>query len=478
MRRAALGWLMGPVCWVLACSESAGPAGGVTGGNAGASNAGANAAGGANAGTSASGGGSAAGGTAHAAGAGNNAGGGSNAGTGSNAAGSSNSNGGRTSGAGGAPATSGAGGVGGLGGSPAAGGTFTAGGTSSGGSSSSRGGATNSGGAAGQGGSTGGAAGAASKGISIQGTQLIVDGKPYHVRGVCWNPVPKGKTHPQGLDFAGAAATDIPLMQRAGINTVRTYEPLTDVGVLDQLYAAGIRVLDSVYVYGGDSPSVVADRITKIKDHPAILAWLVGNEWNYNGLYVDLPAADAQARLVDAAKRIRAIDPNHPVASVYGELPSKAVIDAMPEISLWGINSYRGIDFGDLFDKWAALSKKPMFLAEYGADSYNAKASKYDPESQATAVRELTQQIADHGSAFHSGAVAVGGAIFEWADEWWKDSSGSPNAQEVGGIAPGGGPYPDQTFNEEWWGVVDIDRKPRPAYDALKGVFDSLTKTP
>jgi hypothetical protein len=265
-------------------------------------------------------------------------------------------------------------------------------------------------------------------------------------------------------------------MQQAGINVVRTYEPLTHLTVLDKLHAAGIYVLDSVYPYGGDAASVVTGRVTPIKNHPAILMWLVGNEWNYNGLYVDLPHDQALARLNEATALIRAADPNHPIATVYGELPTAQTIAAMPNIDVWGINAYRGISFGNLFTTWSARSSKPMFLAEYGADAYNATTGKYDPDSQAMAVRALTQELADNSSAFKSTGVTLGGAVFEWADEWWKDSDGSADQHDIGGIAPGGGPYPDQTFNEEWWGLVDIDRAPRPAYDALEAVFATLPR--
>jgi hypothetical protein len=286
--------------------------------------------------------------------------------------------------------------------------------------------------------------------------------------------VRKGENHPAGLDYAGAAEGDATLMQAIGINVVRTYEPLTNIAVLDALYAKGIRVLNGVYVYGGDAASVVTARVNAVKDHPAILGWVLGNEWNYNGLYVSLSHADSLARLNEAAGLVLAADTAHPIITVYGEVPGSDTLAAMPDIDVWGINAYRGISFGDLFDVWASRSEKPMFLAEYGADAYDASDGEYDPESQALAVSALTQEIADTGAAFSSNGVALGGTLFEWNDEWWKDQSGSLDEQDVGGIAPGGGPYPDATFNEEWWGLVDIDREPRPAYTALAEVFAEL----
>lgn len=300
---------------------------------------------------------------------------------------------------------------------------------------------------------------------------MIVDGQPFRLRGVCWNPVPKGKTHPAGLDFVGLAPTDVPLMMAANVNVVRTYEPITDTKVLDVLWAARIRVLNSVYAYGGDAASVVTARVNAVKSHPAVLLWVIGNEWNYNGLYVDLTPAAAQTRLNEVAALIRAADPSHPIATVYGELPTKAVVDAMPNVDLWGVNAYRGISFGDLFSRWRERSTKPMFLAEFGADAYNATRGAYDPASQAEATEALIRELFAQASDTVVDGVALGGTIFEWADEWWKDADGSLSVHDVGGVAPGGGPHPDQTFNEEWWGIVDIERNPRPAYQALSRAY-------
>ncbi len=305
--------------------------------------------------------------------------------------------------------------------------------------------------------------------MEVVGRRVLVGGTPLQMRGVCYNPVARGGTHPQDLDFAGLAPLDIPLMQRLGVNVVRTYEPLTDRSVLDRFDRAGIRVIQSVYPYGGTPVEAVRDIVAAISDHPAILMWALGNEWNYNGLYVGLSLSESIERLAAVAASIRELDPAHPIATIHGELPSAETIAAMPMIDVWGINAYRGLGFGTLFDDFRALSDKPMFLAEYGADAYDALEGRYAPESQALAVTELSAALL--ASAASEDPAVFGGAVFEWADEWWKDPAGSPDTQEIGGVAPGGGPYPDGTFNEEWWGLVDIDRTPRPAYDQLQQLW-------
>lgn len=52
------------------------------------------------------------------------------------------------------------------------------------------------------------------------GKQILVDGTPLHLKGIAWNPVPKGGAHPADLNFAAAVEEDAKLMQQMGINAV------------------------------------------------------------------------------------------------------------------------------------------------------------------------------------------------------------------------------------------------------------------
>ncbi|MEM6533453.1 MAG: glycoside hydrolase family 2 TIM barrel-domain containing protein [Myxococcota bacterium] len=309
--------------------------------------------------------------------------------------------------------------------------------------------------------------------LAVDGRSLVLDGEHFEIRGVCWSPVARGDSVPFGVDHRGYVELDAPLMAAAGINVVRTYGPVTDRAVLDEFWRNGIYVMSTVYGYGGDSLDAIDEAMIPVADHPAILMWVVGNEWNYNGLYFfDLGEPGGfertRARVRAATERVKSLD-DRPVVTIYGEIPATELIASLPRVDVWSLNVYRGASFFDLFDVWESRSDKPMFLGEYGADAYNALLPGPDPDSQAYATRVLTEELRDNHVS--QGGVASGGTIFSWADEWWKDSSGSPWEQDAGGFAPGGGPYPDRTFNEEWWGIVDIDRNPRPAYDALQDLY-------
>jgi hypothetical protein len=109
-------------------------------------------------------------------------------------------------------------------------------------------------------------------------------------------------------------------------------------------------------------------------------------------------------------------------------------------------------------------------LAEFGADAWNANIDAEDQASQSQAVVALIGEIGAHRADQNAGPC-LGGAVFEFADEWWKDGAGRTDQQDIGGVAPGGGPFPDATFNEEWWGIVDINRTPRLVFTSLPATW-------
>jgi len=344
--------------------------------------------------------------------------------------------------------------------------------------------------------------------VTVHGRQLLVDGMPFHIKGVCWNPIGFGGGDDtdnlvKDLDFKGYVAQDGDMMKRAGINAVRIYERFTDTTVLDALWERGIFVVMNVYISGDKTPEegTLANTVNAIKDHPSILFWEVGNEWNYNHLYQrDKNPPMSFETALDLCNRainvIKATDPNHPVASNLGEIgifdpttPPGAdgtlyyqdLFNKMPNVDLWGINAYRGLGFQDMFDVWLRITTDkpvPLFMGEFGADAWDGRPahSVSNLTAQAEATVSCTQQLVDR-TAVHGGAggAVSGGFIFEFADEWWKDGKGSPIKHDIGGGAPGFGPYPDFDFNEEWWGIVDIWRNPRPAYWAYAKIHQPVS---
>lgn len=329
--------------------------------------------------------------------------------------------------------------------------------------------------------------------VKVDHRQLIVDGKPFIMKGVCYNPVRKGETHPAGLmtlhptekDLV-AIEKDFKMMHEAGVNTLRTYMPLVDPRILDLLTKYQLHVIITLCDSCREGIYDLTSTIDRLKNHPSTLFWEIGNEWNYNFFYTTekggcgidekvLCFAECTRLVKDVAAFVKSQDKNHPVSTVVGNLPEdhkKEIQDLLQYVDLLGINVYDGLTLGNRLEEWKKWSSKPLYISECGADSYNELTHSYDPADQGKATRSILTEILANLSAVNKNHVLVGGCIFEWNDEWWKDSKGSPDTHTTGGFkVDKGGPYPDYFFNEEWFGVVSIDREPRPAYFVLKELF-------
>lgn len=296
----------------------------------------------------------------------------------------------------------------------------------------------------------------------------------YFVKAVCYHPVAKGQTQ-RSFD---RLSEDLALMNQAGINTIRVYEPIDSKEVLDEIYQAGIRVIVG---FGFNQQGrfdlrsgTYLDYVRAFKDHPAILFWELGNEYNYHpewfGGSMDLWYATAAT----AIGEIHQLDPGHPVASAHGEVPSVEVLDQLKELDLWGLNVYRWDESHKALEDFDRVSDKAVYYSELGADSYMTAAKLgykqgENQKAQADALNTMLSQILTPQTR------AAGVAIFSFTDGWWK--AGSPETQDVGGWAPGssGVPY-DATANEEYWGIVDIDRRKKEVYGVIQSFFKSYQR--
>lgn len=310
--------------------------------------------------------------------------------------------------------------------------------------------------------------------VSTQGRQIWVNDTPYFIKGICYNPVPKGE---EKRDF-GSLEKDLDLMLEAGINTIRVYEPITETAVLDKISQAGIKVIIG-FGYNQDGKydilsGTFIDYVNRFKNHNAILFWELGNEYNYHPEWFDDDIKNWYKALHKATDLIHKNDTSHPVATAHGELPDSLALSMNPNIDIWGLNVYRWDQPETIFPQWEILSQKPMYLSEAGADSFmrvakDNYAEGINEKAQADAIDKILSAIMDHHK------IGSGVALFSFSDEWWK--AGNPNLQEIGGWAPNstGVPY-DGSPNEEFWGIVDIERNRKAAFEVVKKKYRSFIR--
>ena len=152
----------------------------------------------------------------------------------------------------------------------------------------------------------------ASSRVRVHGRQLLVDGRPFEVRGVCYSPVPINESvyfAPYGDYFTAEYSfiwrRDLPHIKAMGANTVRVYgwsEDADHSEFLDALSLHGLYLMATFYMGEATETPVstqsqrdaivnrFSDQVKKYKSHPSLLFWSFGNELNgvWNGFLTQL----------------------------------------------------------------------------------------------------------------------------------------------------------------------------------------------
>jgi GT2 family glycosyltransferase len=280
------------------------------------------------------------------------------------------------------------------------------------------------------------------------GKFLSADGEKLLVKGVTYGTF---RPDDAGNEFhdARSVARDFAVMASVGINAVRVYAP-PPRWLLDCAAEHGLRVLVGLpweqhvtFLDERARACSIVDRVRRAVEryagHPAVLAYVVGNE-----IPAPIVRWHGRAKVERFIERLywAAKDADDEALVTYVNYPSTEFLE-LPFLDLCAFNVY--LETPEKLDAYLArlqnvAGDRPLVLAEVGLDS-----RRNGLEAQSAS---LDWQIR---SAFTSGCA--GTFVFAWTDEWHR----------------GGHDIEDWDF-----GLTDRQRKPKPALRAVEAAYASI----
>jgi len=359
------------------------------------------------------------------------------------------------------------------------------------------------------------------------GLKLKINGQDLIINGVNWDYFPIGTNfnyslwkQPENI-IQKALDDEMSLLKNMGVNTIRVYSGIpqkwieyiyTKYGIYTMinhtfgrygLTLNGTWVVNTEYSDASTRELLlkeVKQLATDFKDTKGLLLFLLGNENNYGLSWdgaetEDIPIEDrkstARAQAMyklfnEAAVAMKAIDKSHPIAICNGDvLFLDLIAQECPDIDIYGTNVYRGISFGDLFEKVKKDYGKPVLFTEFGSDAFNAVSNQEDQKAQAMILKGNWKEIYENVAGLGKNGNCIGGFTFQFSDGWWKFGQTKNLDKHDSNASWANGGYTfdyvkgDNNMNEEWFGIcakgpTSIDGTyelyPRTAYYILKEV--------
>ncbi|MBK8194329.1 MAG: glycosidase [Lewinellaceae bacterium] len=358
-----------------------------------------------------------------------------------------------------------------------------------------------------------------------EGMKMVVNGNDFFINGMNWDYTPIGTNYSYSLwkqsDDVIRAALDaeMPLLKNMGVNVVRQYTgvPARWIQYIYENYGIYTMLNHSFGRYGltlgggwvpnteyadAGTRALLLSEVTAMteeyKNTPGLLLYLLGNENNY-GLFwegaetEDIPVQDrkstARATAMyklfnEAAIAMKGIDNSHPVAMCNGDLLFLEIIaKECKDVDIFGTNMYRGVSFGDAFQRVRNEFNKPILFTEFGADAFNAINNEEDQQSQAYYMVGNWKEIYENAAGLGKAGNCLGGFTFQFSDGWWKFGQTTNLSVHDNNASWSNGGYQsdfvkgENNMNEEWFGICAkgptnerglYQLYPRAAYYALK----------
>ena len=362
-----------------------------------------------------------------------------------------------------------------------------------------------------------------------EGWKLMIDGEPTMINGMNWDYFPRGTNFNYSLwnqspEFIQQALDDeMALLKNMGVNVIRVYTGIQkrwityiyeNYGIYTMLNHSFGRyglTIDGSFITNTEysDPRVralllseVTELVEEYKGTPGLLLYLLGNENNY-GLFwggaetEDIPMEDRESTIRaramyelfnEAAVQMKAIDDTRPIAIANGDLLFLDLIaELMPDMDIFGTNTYRGMTFTDLYERVANEYGKPVLLTEFGSDRFNAQTLQEAQGAQARFLKSNWKDIYHNAAGMGRSNNSLGGFTFQFSDGWWKfGQTERLNTHDTNASWENGGYTFDHVegennMNEEWFGIMakgptDVqgfyDLYPRAAYFLLKEVHE------
>lgn len=360
---------------------------------------------------------------------------------------------------------------------------------------------------------------------NAQGTKLVVNGNDFMINGMNWDYIPIGTNYNYSLwkqsdDVIKAALdTEMSLLKNMGVNVIRQYTGIQPkwIQYIHDKYGIYTMLNHSFGRYGltlngswvpnteYSNPLTreillkeTTEMVEEYKNTPGVLLFLLGNENNY-GLFWDgaetenIPMEDRKSTIRskdmyklfnDAVVAMKKIDKSHPIAICNGDLLFlDTIAEECKDIDILGLNMYRGVSFGDAFQRVKEKIDKPIVFTEFGADAFNVLENAEDQKSQAFYMVGNWKEIYENAAGIGKAGNSIGGFTFQFSDGWWKygqtknldihdDNASWSNGGYINDFIKG-----QNNMNEEWFGICAkgptnarglYDLYPRAAYYALK----------